>query len=93
MLRRQPYTFKARYIPRPKNIADTLSRFVKNDFVQKSSDLVDDYVRFVAEGATPIDMTTREIERASENDPELCAVRQCLSINSGIVLSTNSIFQ
>nr|XP_022336145.1 uncharacterized protein LOC111132611 [Crassostrea virginica] len=78
VLRMQPYIFKVRYIPGPKNIADTLSRLVKNDFVQKSSDLVDDYVRFVAKEATPIAMTTREIERASENDPELCAVRQCL---------------
>ncbi|XP_078309584.1 uncharacterized protein LOC144617972 [Crassostrea virginica] len=78
VLRMQPYIFKVRYIPGPKNIADTLSRLVKNDFVQKSDDLVDDYVRFVAKEATPIAMTNREIERASENDPELCAVRQCL---------------
>ena len=30
VLRMPPYTFKVRYIPGPKNIADTLSRLVKN---------------------------------------------------------------
>uniref|UniRef100_A0A8W8P183 Uncharacterized protein n=1 Tax=Magallana gigas TaxID=29159 RepID=A0A8W8P183_MAGGI len=35
-------------------------------------DIVDDYVRFVAEEATHIAVTTRDMERASENDPELC---------------------
>ncbi|XP_065941320.1 uncharacterized protein [Magallana gigas] len=78
VLRMQPYNFKVRYIPGPKNIADTLSRLVKNDIPQKSHDIVDDYVRFVAVEATPIAMTTRDIERASEDDPELCSVRQCL---------------
>ncbi|XP_061195212.1 uncharacterized protein K02A2.6-like [Saccostrea echinata] len=78
VLRMQPYTFKVRYIPGPRNIADTLSRLVKNDPAQKSLDLEDAYVRFVAKEATPMAMTTREIERASESDPELCSVRQCL---------------
>ncbi|CAG2188483.1 unnamed protein product [Mytilus edulis] len=31
-----------------------------------------------AQESTPVAMTTREIERASENDPELKAVRECL---------------
>ncbi|XP_062616425.1 uncharacterized protein K02A2.6-like [Saccostrea cucullata] len=67
-----------RYIPGPRNIADTLLRLVKNDPAQQSLDLEDAYVRFVAKEATPMAMTTREIERASENDAELCAIRDCL---------------
>ncbi|XP_062609444.1 uncharacterized protein K02A2.6-like [Saccostrea cucullata] len=78
VLRMQPYTFKVRYIPGPRNIADTLLRLVKNDPAQKSLDLEDAYVRFVAKEATLMAMTTREIERASENDPEMCAIRECL---------------
>lgn len=59
----QPYKFKVRYILGLKNIADTLSRLVKDDIPQKSQDIVNDYVRFVVEEAIPIAMTTRDIER------------------------------
>lgn len=33
---------------------------------------------FVAQEATPIDMATHDKERTSENDTELCPVRQCI---------------
>lgn len=36
----------------------------------------DEYVRFVAINATPRALTTREVEEASENDPELIEVRK-----------------
>ena len=38
----------------------------------------DEYVKFVARESTPVAMTTREIERVSDHDPELIAVRECL---------------
>ena len=69
----QPYTFKTRYVPGPKNIADSLSRLVVNDSTKTMPDDTDSYVRFVAQQVTPVAMTTREIERASENDIELSA--------------------
>jgi len=34
----------------------------------------EDLVRFVAQGSTPVFLTSREIERESENDPELVSV-------------------
>ena len=41
-------------------------------------DQTEEYVKKVAEESTPVALTTREIERASENDPELQSVRECL---------------
>ncbi|CAB3979399.1 Transposon Tf2-9 poly [Paramuricea clavata] len=38
----------------------------------------DGYVKFVAREATPVAMTTREIERESEHYPELQSVRECI---------------
>lgn len=36
------------------------------------------YVNTVGETATLIAMTTHDVEKALENEPELCLVRQCL---------------
>ncbi|KAL9984371.1 hypothetical protein ACROYT_G006657 [Oculina patagonica] len=36
------------------------------------------YVRWVTQESTPVALTTCEIERASEHDPELQSVRECL---------------
>lgn len=79
VLRMQPYTYTVRYIPGPKNIADSLSRLINEK--QTSGDnknVTEEYIQFVAQESTPVAMTTREIEIASENDPELRAVRECL---------------
>ena len=45
----------------------------------KRSSQAEEYVRFVAESATPSAMTTREVEDASADDEELSAVRQCIN--------------
>lgn len=77
VLRLQPYKFTVRHIAGKHNIADCLSRMTtKSDpyFVEDS----ESYVRFVAEEATPIALSTRQIERESENDNELKDVIQCL---------------
>jgi hypothetical protein len=80
VLHMQPYKFKVRYIPGPKNIADALSRLICENEIDRTDNTrkMEDYVRFVAIQSTPTAMTTREIERASEYDVELKAVRECL---------------
>ena len=80
VLRMQPYKFKVKYQPGPKNIADPLSRLVSSmENVSKRSSQAEEYVRFVAVSATPSAMMTREVEEASAADEELSAVRQCIS--------------
>ena len=37
-----------------------------------------EYVKWVAQELTPVALTTRKIARASEHDPELKSVRECL---------------
>ena len=37
-------------------------------------------MKWVAQESTPVTLTTREIERASEHDPEPKGVRECLLI-------------
>ena len=55
VLRMQPYKFKVRYQPGPKNIADALSRLVTDlDGGGKHSSQAEQYVRFVAVSATPV---------------------------------------
>ena len=41
-------------------------------------DQTEEYVKWVAQESTPVALTTPEIERASEHDPELKSVRECL---------------
>ena len=72
------YKFSAKYIPGPKNIADSLSRLLHPTSNSRERDQTDEYVNWVAQGSTPVAFTTREIERASENDPELQSVQECL---------------
>ena len=60
VLRMQPYKFKVKYQPGPKNIADPLSRLVssmKNG--SRRSSKAEEYVRFVAVSATPSAMMRR----------------------------------
>ena len=93
VLRMQPYKFKVRYIAGPKNIADALSHLIKENVTEptaKSSE-TEDYVKFVATESTPVAMTTREMERASEGDQELRAVQECLVNGQGIVLHIKNI--
>lgn len=78
LLRMQPYTFKVKYISGRSNIADALSRLIPkvDNTESRCAQIAEEYVRFVATEATPIAMTTAEIERESKNDPELRAVRE-----------------
>ncbi len=56
------------------NIADALSRMNQEDPKDQSSEK-EDIVRFVAIESTPLALTTREIERESDTDPELESVQ------------------
>ena len=67
-----------KYIPGPKNIADSLSRLLYAMPSSEHKDQTEEYVKWVAQESTPVALTTREIERASEHDAELKSVRECL---------------
>ena len=79
VLRLQSFDYRVKYISGTQNIADSLSslvpKFVKS---QNNNDDTEEYIRSVTIAATPIAVTTREIERASENDDELSGVRKCI---------------
>ncbi|XP_033641983.1 uncharacterized protein K02A2.6-like [Asterias rubens] len=82
VLRLMPFTYTIRYAPGPQNIADVLSRLVKSNVADKPNTLAnkaEEYVKFVAEQATPKALTTREVEEASKDDAELIKVRKCLA--------------
>ena len=82
VLRMQPYKFKVKYAPGSQNIADSLSRLVRDHQIGSGyEEEAEEYVRFVATTATPNAMTTREVEEASAQDEELVEVRK--SINQG----------
>ena len=80
VLRMQSYTFKVVYAPGRQNIADPLSRHMADESPGQGNlgKLAEDYVRFVAMTATPAALTTQEVEKASKDDEELSAVRECI---------------
>ena len=80
MLRLQPYRYKVIHIAGSKNIADSLSRLF-NENVIKNDDNIDEYVNLIVKYATPIALTTREIEKASNADKELRNLRNCILLN------------
>ena len=78
LLRMQPYRFKMKYIPGPKNIANSLSRLLCAMPPSEHKDQTQEYVKWVAQESTPVALTTLKIERISEHDAELKSVRECL---------------
>ena len=77
VLRLQSYKFIVEYKPGPQNIADALSRLMskKND---SSPNETEEYIMFNAEKAIPKALSGKEIENASESDPELKLLRECI---------------
>lgn len=73
ILRLQPFTYKVIYRKGTENIADPLSRLLVVEDIKQ-----EDFVKWIAEKATPKSITTREIEEASERDPILTEVRESL---------------
>ncbi|MCG8113536.1 MAG: RNase H-like domain-containing protein, partial [Candidatus Thiodiazotropha taylori] len=82
VLRMQQYKYTVKWIPGSMNIADSLSRLLPHS-AKKTTQRDDDneYIRFVAEEATPKAISTKEIERASDDDSELSSIRECLLTN------------
>ena len=76
MLCLQDYDYQVTHRPGKTNIADALSQLNRNS-QDTSGDQVD-YVRFVPLHATPEAITTKMVERASMEDPELQNVCQCI---------------
>ena len=83
MLRLQPYRYKIIHIAGSKNIADSLSQLFNENVIKnaENDDSIDEYVNLIAKYATPIALTTREIEKASNPDKELRNLRNCVLSN------------
>lgn len=79
----QPYDYTVKYIKGSNNIADCLSRLLCED-KDLSTDMTcgsqdaEQYIRFVAVESTPMALTTREVEMASDTDTEMGDIRSCL---------------
>ncbi|XP_030853873.1 uncharacterized protein K02A2.6-like [Strongylocentrotus purpuratus] len=81
VLRLQQYKYRVVHIAGKSNIADPLSRLLKDDQPRETSVLeteAESFVRFVAVQSTPGAVTTKEVERESEHDPELEVIRECI---------------
>lgn len=67
------------YISGKQNIADSLPRLLSSPTENSSEQNgIEDYVHSIALAATPIALSTKEIDSASETDEELFDVRKCL---------------
>ncbi|XP_060078268.1 uncharacterized protein K02A2.6-like [Ylistrum balloti] len=78
-----PYNFKVVYAPGKTNIPDALSRLVNpalkvSPTPSQLESETEEFVRFTAREATPIALSTREVEGMSKVDQELSDVRICL---------------
>ena len=69
----QEFVYTVKYKPGSVNIADALSRFICRDNQQgrRIENVAEEYVRFVAQTATPKGMTTREVKEHSHQDKEV----------------------
>ncbi|XP_070560345.1 uncharacterized protein [Ptychodera flava] len=69
-------TFRVVYVPDPQNIANQLSRLLR-DGKNKTEHLhkAEEYVHFVELNATPRALTTREVEEASAVDEEIAKLK------------------
>lgn len=70
--------FTVKYTPGPKNIADSLSRLLRPVSQSRDEKETEECVKWVAQESTPVALTTQEIERESEHDPEPKNIRECL---------------
>ena len=80
VLRMQVFDYTIEYKPGSENIADSLSRLscCLSQEEEKTRNVAEEYIRFIAQTATPKAMTTREVEEHSQSDPELSKVRRCI---------------
>ena len=78
MLRLQGYDSSVVYRPGKANIADALSRLNQTTPCHMSVDKID-FVKMVAVESTPSALSAKQVELASEKDPELISVRHYVS--------------
>ena len=80
VLRMQVFYYSIEYKPGSENIADSLSRLScrPSQDEEKTRNVAEEYVRFIAQTATPKARTTREVEEHSHRDAELSGVRRCI---------------
>ena len=80
VLRIQVFNYTIEYKPGSENIADSLSRLscCHSQEEEKTRNVAEEYVRFIAQRATPKAMITREVEEHSHCDAELSEVRRCI---------------
>ena len=92
MLRLQPYRYKVIHIAGSKNIADSLSRLFNENVIKnaQNDDSIDEYVNLIVKYVTPIALTTRETEKASNADKELRNLRSCILSNDWLKLDNKS---
>ena len=83
MLKLQPYRYKVIDIAGSKNIADSLSRLFNKNVIKnaENNDSIDEYENLIVKYATPIALTTGEIEKASNADKDLKNLRNCILSN------------
>lgn len=95
VLRLQPYDFDVEYIQGKFNIADPLNRLVARQCNRVEKPHVEDlaFVRFVALNATPRAITTRELERKSDRDPEISEVVKCVQYENWSDFTGPSIYK
>ena len=88
----QPYRYKIIHIAGSKNIADSLSRLFNENVIKnaQNDDSIDEYVNLIVKYATPIALTTREIEKANNADKELRNLRNCILSNDWLKLDCKS---
>jgi len=77
VLRLQPYHFTVKHISGSENIADTLSRLNQTEGEVKRN-VAEEYIRFVAEQASPNAVPIQEVEWESAHDVELSQLRECI---------------
>ncbi len=79
MLRLMPYSFSIVYRPGKSNIADPLSRLIREDKVQDSeANRAEEYVHFIQQYAKPQAITCEEIQQATQSDEQLTRVLESL---------------
>ena len=73
VLRMQVFDYTIEYKPGSENIADSLSRLscCPSQEEETTRNVAEEYVRFIAQTATPKAMTTGEVEEHSHRDAEL----------------------
>ena len=78
LLSLQQYSFKIKYIPGWKNLADGLSRLPIDGSETESGFGVEEYAYSVVMDSVPAAMTATHIERESAEDPLLIQVRRAI---------------